>query len=221
MAAKFITFEGGEGAGKSTQTRGLADRLARRAVRSVVTREPGGSAFAEQIRDLLLSRDSAAHDALAETLLFYAARGDHLAKVIRPALRRGDWVICDRFSDSTRVYQGVAGGVDEQTIAALEKMVVADTRPDLTIILDLPACEGMARAAARREESRANGPDRFESRDLVFHDRLRDGFLALAKDEPQRCVVIDARAGIEEIADKIWQLVKTRLLDGVASAGQT
>ena len=220
MAAKFITFEGGEGAGKSTQARMLAERLTARGIRPVLTREPGGSAFAEKIRDLLLNHDGAAPEGLAQTLLFYAARDDHLAKVIRPALRRGDWVICDRFSDSTRVYQGIAGGVSGQAIATLEKLVVADTQPDLTIILDLPACEGMARAAARRENSRAGVPDRFESRDMAFHDRLREGFLTLANDEPHRCAVIDARADIESIGDEIWQLIETRLLGGIVSAGQ-
>ena len=238
MEAKFITFEGGEGAGKSTQAAALAQRLEARGINVLVTREPGGSPFAEKLREFLLSRQTPPHDALAETLLFYAARSDHLVRTIRPALAAGRWVICDRFSDSTRVYQGAAGGVDDHKITALEDMVVDATQPDLTIILDLPAKIGMARAAARHRSVAGGGDggssssssdasvrdggametlDIFEARHIDFHDKLRVGFLQLAKANPQRCGVIDARADVEIIAREVWKLVVTRLAD---SAGK-
>src|SRR5690606_18081710 len=146
---KFITFEGGEGAGKSTQAQLLAERLKARDIQVVLTREPGGSAFAEQVRELILGSNTADHGRLAEALLFSAARADHLERTIRPALEAGQWVICDRFADSTRVYQGVAGGLPKAIIEALERIVVDDTVPDLTIVLDLPATDGLARARGR------------------------------------------------------------------------
>jgi dTMP kinase len=140
-------------------------------------------------------------------VLFAAARDDHLNTVIRPALERGTWVICDRFADSTRVYQGVAGDVDSRSIRALERIVVGDTKPDLTFILDVPAALGMQRAARRRGGS---GADRFEDEALAFHEKLRDGFLMLAANEPQRCVLIDATAPKEEVADQVWRIVNER-----------
>jgi len=213
---KFITFEGGEGAGKSTQAQLLAERLKARDIQVVLTREPGGSAFAEQVRELILGLNTADHGPLAEALLFSAARADHLERTIRPALEAGQWVICDRFADSTRVYQGVAGGLPKAIIEALERIVVDDTVPDLTIVLDLPATDGLARARGRgNNNSRANagGPsDNYEDRPLSFHERLRDGFLMIATAEPERCVVVDALQSQEEVAAQVWNTVEIRLL---------
>lgn len=211
---KFITFEGGEGAGKSTQARLLAERLRAKGIEVVLTREPGGSAFAEQVRELILNPDTADHSALAETLLFSAARADHLERTIRPALAAGHWVICDRFSDSTRVYQGVAGGVPKAVIEALERLVVNDTVPDVTFVLDLPAAEGLARAQGRSDQMMPAGtkPDGYEGRPLSYHERLRDGFLMIATAEPERCVVVDAMQRQEEVAEQIWGTIEMRLL---------
>jgi dTMP kinase len=210
---KLITFEGGEGSGKSTQAQRLADSLRGRGDDVLLTREPGGSPFAEQVRGLILDPATAPHSALSEALLFYAARSDLLDTVIRPALAAGRWVICDRFSDSTRVYQGVAGGVEPAVLDRLEDMIVGRTRPDLTVILDLPADIGLARAADRR---RANAgvvmqPDAYEKRDLAFHERLRAGYATIAKVEPQRCVLVDGAKSPDTIAAEIWAHVERRL----------
>ena len=211
---KFITFEGGEGSGKSTQARLLAERLAARGVEAILTREPGGSPFAERVRALLLDPAVPPHAPLSEALLFYAARADHLDKTIRPALEAGRWVICDRFSDSTRVYQGVAGGLGAQALDALERLVVAPTVPQLTCILDLSPADGLARARAR-SASPGGAPvdaDPFERRDGQFHERLRAGYLAIAAAEPQRCVVVDGAGTPDAIAAEIWAHVEQRLL---------
>ena len=210
---KLITFEGGEGSGKSTQAQRLADSLRGRGDDVLLTREPGGSPFAEQVRGLILDPATAPHSALSEALLFYAARSDLLDTVIRPALAAGRWVICDRFSDSTRVYQGVAGGVEPAVLDRLEDMIVGRTRPDLTVILDLPADIGLARAADRR---RANAgvvmqADAYEKRDLAFHERLRAGYAMIAKVEPQRCVLVDGAKSPDTIAAEIWAHVERRL----------
>jgi len=208
---RFITFEGGEGSGKSTQARRLAERL-RAAGRDVLlTREPGGSPFAEQVRGLLLGGTLAPHPPIAEALLFSAARADHLATSIRPALEAGRWVICDRFADSTRVYQGAAGGVPDGDLDVLERLVVGPTTPDLTLILDIDARAGLARATTRREAIEGSEIDPFESRALAFHETLRRGYLEIARREPARCVVIDAAADVERIAADIWQHVASRL----------
>lgn len=211
---KFITFEGGEGAGKSTQARLLAERLRAKGIQIVLTREPGGSAFAEQVRDLILGPHTANHSALSEALLFCAARADHLERTIRPALEAGHWVICDRFSDSTRVYQGVAGGLPKGVIEALERIVVDDTVPDVTIVLDLPASDGLTRAQGRNDRASPAGaePDGYEGRPLSYHERLRDGFLMIATAEPERCVVIDAMQPQEEVAEQVWGATEMRLL---------
>jgi dTMP kinase len=216
---KFITFEGGEGSGKSTQARRLAERLKREhGIDVVLTREPGGSPFAEAIRKILLDPGTPRHAALSEALLFYAARADHIAEVIRPALVRGAWVISDRFSDSTRVYQGHAGHLDMSTIDHLERLVVAPTFPDLTLIIDLPAEDGLTRAAARRIETTARGTaaDTYESRDVAFHRRLREGFLAIARADPQRCRLIDGRGSQDEVAQQVWHTVQSRLFAGAS-----
>jgi dTMP kinase len=207
MRGRFITFEGGEGTGKSTHAARLAERLKEFGVGVHVTREPGGSRGAEIIRYVILSGVAKPLGAEAEAVLFAAARDDHLNTVIRPALERGTWVICDRFADSTRVYQGVAGDVDSRSIRALERIVVGDTKPDLTFILDAPAALGMQRAAKRRGGS---GADRFEDEALAFHEKLRDGFLMLAANEPERCVLLDATAPKEEVADQVWRIVSQR-----------
>ena len=203
---KFITFEGGEGAGKSTQAQRLADYLSAGGCDILLTREPGGSPLAEMIRGLVLDPATPAHSPLAEALLFYAARADHLERTIRPALERGAWVICDRFSDSTRVYQGQHGGLEAETIDTLERIVVTPTAPDLTFLLDLDVVVGLARAEQRRVAS-AQGPfvhaDRYESRTVTYHERLRAGFLAIARNEPRRCIIVDAFQSVDEIARDI------------------
>ena len=203
---RFISFEGGEGGGKSTQLKRLAERL-RAAGRTVVaTREPGGSPGAETIRDLLVRGDADRWSPTTETLLMYAARRDHIERVIAPALARGDWVVSDRFADSTRAYQGAAGGTEPQLIAALERHVLGETRPDLTLLLDLPPEVGLTRADAR-----AGVETRFESKGLAFHARLRDAFLDIAAREPERCCVIDATADVDTVARAVMSAVEQRL----------
>ncbi|MFT0892645.1 dTMP kinase [Pseudochelatococcus sp. G4_1912] len=213
---RFITLEGGEGVGKSTQMRWLARRLEARGIEVVTTREPGGSPKAEFIREVILSGRAKALGPMAEALLFSAARIDHLDTLIRPALARGAWVICDRFFDSTTAYQGATGEPEPAILRALERVVVGDTRPDLTLILDLPPEVGLARADARREQL-GEATDRFEGEALAFHRDLRDRFLAIAKAEPKRCVVINAAAQIEMVEESIWQAVDERLLTAAQS----
>jgi dTMP kinase len=215
MAGKFITFEGGEGAGKSTQIRRLAARLAEAGLAVATTREPGGTTAAEAIRRLVLSGHAESLGAEAEAVLFAAARADHVARVIRPALAAGEWVLSDRFSDSTRVYQGAIGGVDEATLDALERVAVGRTRPDLTIILDVPAEVGLHRVKARLAGS-GDAPDRFDSEEIDLHDRRRKAFLDLAARDPERCVVIDAARKKDEVAEDVWRSVSGRLMQEAA-----
>jgi dTMP kinase len=214
MSGRFITFEGGEGSGKSTQARLLDDALRARGVDCVLTREPGGSPFAEQVRALLLDPETHRHSALSEALLFYAARADHLEKVIRPALVSGRWVISDRFSDSTRVYQVEVGGLGQDVFKALELIVVKLTYPDLTFVLDVPAEVGLSRATTRRLAQAISGeqPDAYEKRDADFHERLRQGFLAVAAAEPHRCYLLDGTKPVEAIAADVWAQVERRLV---------
>src|ERR1700753_1077993 len=188
---RFITFEGGEGSGKSTQIKTLAERLNAERLRTLVTREPGGSPGAEIIRHLVLSGVGKLLGADAETLLFAAARDDHVRSVILPALEQGTWVLCDRFSDSTRVYQGRVGQVPPELLNAMERATIGNLKPDLTIILDIPVEIGMQRAAARRG---SGAPDRFEAEDIKFYEGLRDAYRQIAAAEPQRCVLIYANA---------------------------
>ncbi|WP_342642306.1 dTMP kinase [Rhodoligotrophos ferricapiens] len=203
---RFITFEGGEGTGKSTQARLLADRLARDTGREVLlTREPGGTDGAEAIRALLVNGSTDRWSATAEALLNYAARDDHLRRVIRPALERGAFVVCDRFADSTRAYQGAGGGVDPALLDSLETIIIGETWPGLTLVLDIEPTIGLARAASRR-----SGEGRFEAKDLSYHNALRQTFLERARAEPQRCVVINAEDAIEVVAERIWQVVASR-----------
>ena len=203
---RFISFEGGEGAGKSTQVKRLAERLTAQGHDVVMTREPGGSPGAESIRDLVLRGDADRWSPVTETLLMYASRRDHIERVIRPSLARGAWVVCDRFADSTRAYQGAAGGTEPGLITALETYVLEDVRPDLTLLFDLAADLGLARAHAR-----AGAEMRFESKGTAFHERLRDGFLAIAAAEPDRCVVIDAAADMDNVERAVWRAVTERL----------
>ena len=208
MRGRFITLEGGEGAGKSTQAERLAARLRALAVAVVVTREPGGSAGADIMRHVLLSGAAKPLGPVAETILFAAARDDHVRATIAPALADGRWVVCDRFIDSTRVYQGVLGRVDPKLIRGLERLTVSETMPDLTFILDLPAEIGLARAAQRRAGAQ---PDRFETETIEFHTNLRHAYRRIAAAEPQRCVVIDANRTANAVADDIWAVVNARL----------
>ena len=203
MPGRFITFEGGEGTGKSSHARDLAETLRAKSRRVLLTREPGGSPGAEDIRALLVIGAVGRWSATAETLLNYAARESHLRETIRPALTRGDLVICDRFMDSTRVYQGFAGGCDMALIESLEQKIVGETRPDLTLILDVDPELGLARA-----KKRADGEDRFEKKGLAFHRKLREGFLAIAARDPKRCRIVDSSRPYEEVAQEIWRLVQ-------------
>ena len=205
---RFITFEGGEGSGKSTHIKTLAQRLDAAKLRAIVTREPGGSPGAEIIRHLVLSGMGKLLGAEAETLLFAAARDDHVRTVIGPALNQGLWVLCDRFSDSTRAYQGRLGNVAPAVLNAMERVTIGDLKPDLTIILDVPVEVGLQRAAARRG---AGVPDRFEAEDVKFHQDLRDAYRQIAAAEPQRCVLIDANADAATVAAGIWAAVRDRL----------
>lgn len=204
---RFITFEGGEGSGKSTQIKLLADRLRGLGVDTVVTREPGGSPGAEIIRHLVLSGMGKILGSDGEALLFAAARDDHVRSVIAPALIRGRWVLCDRFTDSTLAYQGYLGDVDINLLRAMERVTIAGLRPDLTFILDIDPEIGMARAAKRRGQE---VPDRFEAEGISFHQRLRDAYRQIAAGEPDRCVVIDAAADVTSIARHIAGIVMER-----------
>lgn len=206
---RFITFEGGEGAGKSTQVQLLGQRLRDAGIDVVTTREPGGSPGAEILRHVILSGAAKPLGPLMEASLFAAARADHLDTTIRPALAAGKWVVCDRFADSTRAYQGALGQIDAGLLAELERVTVGSTRPDLTLVLDVSAEEGLRRAAVR--SGAGAGADRFESEGLGFHTQLREAFLAIARNEPKRCVVIDGRQDVQMIADQVWQAVCRRL----------
>jgi dTMP kinase len=204
---RFITLEGGEGVGKSTQARLLAERLGGAGREVVVTREPGGSPGAESIRELLVHGPVERWSPMSETLLMYAARRDHIERLIAPALDRGAWVVCDRFLDSTRAYQGAGGGAPTELIAALEAAVIGELSPDLTLVLDLPSETGLDRASRRGEAAR------FEAKGAAFHTRLRQAFLDIAAREPERCLVLDAGGAVETVRARIWAAVAARLAD--------
>jgi len=206
---RFITIEGGEGAGKSTQVDLLVAALARAGIAAQRTREPGGSEGAEAIRRLLLEGADERWDAISETLLFYAARREHVTRLIARALDRGTWVVCDRFADSTIAYQGYGRGLPLAELQALHRFALGDFAPDLTLILDLPVADGQTRAARR-----SGNADRFERLDEAFHERLRQGFQQIAAADPQRCVVIDASGAAESVHRAVLAAVAERL--GVA-----
>jgi dTMP kinase len=212
---KFISFEGGEGSGKSTQIKLLADRLAAAKLRAIVTREPGGSPGAEIIRHLVLSGMGKLLGPDAETLLFAAARDDHVRTVIQPALSQGTWVLCDRFSDSTRAYQGRLGKVAPGVLNAMQRVTIGDLKPDLTIILDVPVEVGLKRAAARRG---AGAADRFEAEDIKFHQELRDAYRQIAAEDPNRCVLIDATPHPDVVAAQVWTTLRDHLFAMASTA---
>ncbi len=203
VPGRFITLEGGEGTGKSTLQARLGERLTEQGITVVLTREPGGTPRAEAIRALVLNPPNGApFTPLAEALLMNAARSDHLDLLIRPALAAGKWVICDRFSDSTRVYQGMSGGVSDEAIRSFEDHVVSESRPDLTLVLDAP----VSMTALRRTE-REGSLDVFEQRGLDFHEAVRRGFADIARQEPDRCRLIDASRPPVEVVDAAWSHV--------------
>lgn len=208
VIGRFITFEGGEGSGKSTQIQMLADHLKAEGIETLVTREPGGSPGAEIVRHLLLSGVGKLLGADAETLLFAAARDDHVHQIIKPALEKGIWVLCDRFTDSTAAYQGTAGKVDPAFIRALTHVTIGRLEPDLTFILDVPVAVGLQRAIKRRGRAAA---DRFEGESLSFHESLRDAYRRIATDNPVRCAVIDANDEPAKVAERIWETMQNRL----------
>ena len=203
---KFITFEGGEGAGKSTQAQRLAAWLTSRNIAAILTREPGGSPGAEAVRQVLVNGDVGRWSPLTETLLHIAARHDHVLRTIEPALASGRWVACDRFADSTVAYQGYGLGVDRGLISMLQTAVLGTLQPDLTLVLDLPVEVGLARAAERR-----GGENRYEAMDREFHERLRRGFHEIADADPARCVVIDATVDVDMVHRRIAAAVEARL----------
>jgi dTMP kinase len=217
MQGKFITFEGGEGTGKSTQAGLLANKLESLGLRVLLTREPGGSPGAEIIRHVLLSGAAKPLGADAEAMLFAAAREDHVRCTIAPALAAGQWVVCDRFADSTRVYQGALGQVDRRLIKGLERVSIGDLLPDLTLILDVPVDVALERLALRRGDT---APDRFEAENVEFHQKLREAFRALATDEPERCVIIDASVPRVQAAKDIWDIVQAKLDPATAPFAQ-
>lgn len=220
QSGRFITLEGGEGAGKSTQIVGLAKRLEYSGIGVITTREPGGAPGADTIRSILVSGDTNRWDPMSEALLNFAARREHLIRTIWPALERGHWVLSDRFADSTMAYQGYGHGVDRHLIDALYRAAVGDFCPDMTLILDLPVAEGLRRANERNGASAA-AEDRYERMDVAFHERLRAGFLEIAAAEPDRCQVIDASGEADAVAARIWTAVANKFSDDLAVAGGT
>ncbi len=205
-AGKFITLEGGEGTGKSTQSALLVAKLKNAGLRVVETREPGGSEGAEKIRDLLVTGNPKNWSPVAEALLISAARDDHLRRIIAPAIDNGKFVVCDRFIDSTTAYQGFGGGVSAELLEALETHVAGKFIPDLTLIFDLDPQTGLDRAKARAQ----GGEDRFEAKGLEYHQKIRQAFVDIAKKNPERCVVVDASLGVNDIEDLVWQIISDR-----------
>ncbi|MEH6524915.1 MAG: dTMP kinase [Sneathiella sp.] len=204
---KFITLEGGDGSGKSTQARMLGDYLTGQSIKNLLTREPGGAPGADEIRELILTGEPDRWDAVAETLLFYASRRNHLRLTVWPALKKGYWVLSDRFADSTMAYQGYGNQLGEDVVRKVHDFAVGDFEPDLTFIFDMPAEEGL-----RRTDDRLHNEDRFEKMDIAFHERLRDGFLDIAEKNKDRCVVIDATKPIDTIQAELRRVIRERLL---------
>ncbi len=215
---RFITLEGGEGAGKSTQIAGLAKRLEDAGIDVISTREPGGAPGADTIRSILISGDTDRWDPMSEALLNFAARREHLLRTIWPALERGHWVLSDRFADSTMAYQGYGHSVDRELIAALYRSAVGDFHPDMTLMLDLPVAEGLRRANARNGAA-GTGEDRYERMGVAFHERLRAGFLTIAAAETERCVVIDASGDPDSVAALIWSAVTAKFAGDLPVGG--
>ncbi|MCD7111612.1 dTMP kinase [Rhizobium sp. DKSPLA3] len=212
----FVTFEGGEGVGKSTQIRRLASALEAQGHAVRITREPGGSAGAEAVRHVILSGAAESYGVRMEALLFAAARSDHVETVIRPALESGCMVLCDRFMDSSRVYQGITGNLPEALIDGLERLAINGLRPDITIILDMPAASGLARARARASEAADMAsavPDRFEKEELETHEKRREAFLDIAARDPARCRVVDASRSVDAIAHDVLATVEARIAE--------
>lgn len=206
---RFITLEGGEGAGKSTQVGRLVERLAANGIEAIATREPGGTPGAEQIRSLLVTGEPGRWDAMTETLLHYAARRAHVEMTVKPALARGVWVVSDRFADSTMAYQGYAGAVGREAVTALHQLILGDFMPDLTLILDLPVAEGLARAR-KRMAGHAGAEDRYERMGPTFHETLRVAFADIAARDPQRCRLIDAAQEPGAVGNALWHAVAGR-----------
>jgi len=206
MTGKFITFEGGEGTGKSTQARLLASHLEQSGMNVVLTREPGGAPGAEDIRDLVVKGEPDRWSPMAEALLFNAARVEHWRHCIEPALKKGTHVVCDRFADSTLAYQGYVGGLTREAMALLHRLALGEARPDLTLVFDMPAAAGLARAAGRKDAE-----NRFERKGADFHKRLREAFLDIARREPQRCVVIDASRAMDQVHSEVLHAMHSRL----------
>lgn len=204
---RFITFEGGEGAGKSTQMGLLADLLRQRGLSVLTTREPGGAIGAEEIRRLLVEGEPGRWDSMTEALLHFAARRDHVVRTVWPALAEGQWVLCDRFADSTLAYQGYGHGLPAHALEQLYDMTLGVFAPDLTLILDLPVEEGLRRASGR-----GGAEDRYERMGEAFHQRLRHGFQDIARHHSQRCVLIPADASVEEVSARVRRVVEDRLL---------
>lgn len=202
----FISFEGGEGSGKSTQLKLLVEALSQHGLTMIQTREPGGTPEAEQLRNMILIGSADRWDATEELMLFSTARRNHTRNLIRPALERGEWVLSDRYLDSTTVYQGHGRGYDMARINTLHELATDGLRPDLTLIFDIDPAIGVTRSIARR----GNTEVRFENLDTAFHGRVREGYLEIAKAEPQRCAVIDANGSIEEVRQRVWLAVEKR-----------
>ncbi|WP_235865843.1 dTMP kinase [Pseudovibrio exalbescens] len=210
VAGKFITFEGGEGAGKSTQIKRLQTRLENAGVQALATREPGGTAGAEMVRKVLLSGAARVYGPEAEAVLFSAARADHIDTLIKPALAQGTWVLCDRFADSSRVYQGEAG-VSDVLIEQLQTLAIDGQVPDLTILIDVPTEVGLSRVTTRSEQGVDHAPDRFEQDTLETHERRRQLFLEIAKNAPERFVVVDGSQTLDDVEEAVWRAVNDRL----------
>lgn len=213
----FISFEGGEGAGKSTQISLLADTLRKRGLDVVVTREPGGSPGAEAVRHVLLSGAAEPFGIRMEAMLFAAARNDHVEEVIRPALNKGSVVLCDRFLDSSRVYQGTTGNLEPEFIETLQRIAIDGTMPDLTLIFDIPAASGLARARKRADEGAT--PDRFEKEELETHEKRREAYLDIALNEPRRCRIVNADQPREKVTQDVFSLVEP-LLEKVSNVSE-
>ena len=212
--ACFVTFEGIEGCGKTTQIRSLANRLGLLGTPHILTREPGGCAISDQVRSILLNADNSAMAPLTELLLYAASRAQHMTEVITPALSAGKVVLCDRFTDATAAYQGYGRGIDMSLVTQLNRLATGDIKPDLTVLLDCPVETGLGRAVARINSTSGDREERFELESLQFHQRVRNGYLRLAEEEPERFVVIDGSQSVDMTGEAIAAAVLSRLTAG-------